>query len=100
MLRHLRAVVTSKYARVKLADNGTRIASGSNVVTPNVIRADLIATYQTDEENGLVQGSDVFAKGLIVERNAGNRNRIDALWPGILINQLRIFALLAQFRLG
>nr|WP_306806018.1 phage tail sheath C-terminal domain-containing protein [Caballeronia sp. BR00000012568055] len=96
----MRAVVTSKYARVKLADNGTRIASGSNVVTPNVIRADLIATYQTDEENGLVQGSDVFAKGLIVERNAGNRNRIDALWPGILINQLRIFALLAQFRLG
>jgi phage tail sheath gpL-like len=100
VLRHLRAVVTSKYARVKLADNGTRFASGSNVVTPNVIRADLIATYQTDEENGLVQGSDIFAKGLIVERNAGNRNRVDALWPGILINQLRIFALLAQFRLG
>jgi phage tail sheath gpL-like len=100
VLRHLRAVVTSKYARVKLANNGTRFASGSNVVTPNVIRADLIATYQTDEENGLVQDSKIFAKGLIVERNAGNRNRVDALWPGVLINQLRIFALLAQFRLG
>lgn len=56
--------------------------------------------YQTDEENGLVQDSDVFAKGLIVERNTGNPNRVDALWPGILINQLRIFALLAQFRLS
>lgn len=100
VLRHLRAVITSKYARVKLADDGTRFASGSNVVTPNIIRADLIATYQTDEENGLVQDSDIFAKGLIVERNAGNPNRVDALWPGILINQLRIFALLAQFRLS
>ncbi|WP_434107630.1 phage tail sheath subtilisin-like domain-containing protein [Paraburkholderia caffeinilytica] len=100
VLRHLRAVVTSRYARVKLADNGTRFAAGSNVVTPNIIRADLIATYQTDEENGLVQDSDVFAKGLIVERHAGSPNRVDALWPGILINQLRIFALLAQFRLA
>jgi phage tail sheath gpL-like len=100
VLRHLRAVVTSKYARVKLADDGTRFAAGSNVVTPNVIRADLIATYQADEESGLVQDSDVFAKGLIVQRNAGNPNRLDALWPGILINQLRIFALLAQFRLA
>jgi len=100
VLRHLRAVVTSKYARVKLADDGTRFASGSNVVTPNIIRGDLIATYQQDEEDGLVQHSDVFAKGLIVERNRSNRNRVDALWPGVLINQLRIFALLAQFRLG
>jgi phage tail sheath gpL-like len=99
VLRHLRAVITSKYGRVKLADDGTRYAAGSNIVTPNVIRSDLIATYQTDEDDGLVQDSDVFAKGLIVERNAGNPNRVDALWPGILINQLRIFALLAQFRL-
>ncbi|ARL55612.1 hypothetical protein BOC52_02440 [Burkholderia pseudomallei] len=27
-------------------------------------------------------------------------NRVDVLWPGVLINQLRIFALLAQFRLS
>ncbi|WP_434115860.1 phage tail sheath subtilisin-like domain-containing protein [Paraburkholderia caffeinilytica] len=100
VLRHLRAVVTSRYARVKLADNGTRFAAGSNVVTPNIIRADLIATYQTDEKNGLVQDSAVFAKGLIVERHPGSPNRVDALWPGILINQLRIFALLAQFRVS
>ncbi|WP_233854192.1 phage tail sheath subtilisin-like domain-containing protein [Paraburkholderia sp. HD33-4] len=99
LLRHLESVVTSKYGRVKLADDGTRFAPGSAVVTPNIIRGDLIAAYQEDEYDGLVQGSDVFAKALIVERNSNNPNRVDVLWPGILIDQLRIFALLAQFRL-
>ncbi|WP_233863483.1 phage tail sheath subtilisin-like domain-containing protein [Paraburkholderia adhaesiva] len=99
VLRHLAIVVTSKYGRVKLADDGTRFSAGANVVTPNVIRADLIAAYQEDESNGLVQDSDVFAKALVVERNATNPNRVDVLWPGVLIDQLRIFALLAQFRL-
>ena len=52
------------------------------------------------EYEGYVQGSDIFAQALIVEQNASNPNRVDALWPGTLINQLRIFALLAQFRLS
>jgi phage tail sheath gpL-like len=99
VLRALKSVVTSKYSRVKLADNGTRVAGPGNVVTPNMIRADLIATYRTLEANGLVQNGDAFRDGLIVQKNTTNPNRVDVLWPGTLINQLRIFALLAQFRL-
>jgi phage tail sheath gpL-like len=64
-----------------------------------MIRADLIAAYQTLEYNGYVQKSQAFAQALIVQQNAQNPNRVDVLWPGTLINQLRIFALLAQFRL-
>lgn len=100
VLRQMRIMVTSKYARVKLADNGTRFAPGSAIVTPNIIRADLIAKYRQLEYDGFVQGGDVFKQGLIVERNSSNPNRVDVLWPGILINQLRILALLAQFRLS
>ncbi len=99
VLRAQRALVTSKYSRVKLAANGTRFAPGSAVVTPIVIRSDLIAQYREMEFNGYVQDADGFAKALIVERNSANPNRVDVLWPGTLINQLRIFALLAQFRL-
>jgi phage tail sheath gpL-like len=99
VLRTMKTAVTSKYARVKLADNGTRIAPGANMVTPNTIRGDLIAQYAELEERGLVQNSAAFKQGLIVEKNKQNPNRVDVLWPGILINQLRIFALLAQFRL-
>lgn len=100
VLRDMAALVTSKYSRVKLADDGTRFAPGSAIVTPGMIRADLIAEFRTLEYAGVVQGADAFAQGLIVQRNESNPNRIDVLWPGALINQLRIFAVLAQFRLS
>ncbi len=97
VLRRLRGVVTSKYGRKKLADNGTRVLAGSNAVTPNTIRADIIAQYR-EMEGDLVENGDAFAEQLIVERNTVNRSRVDVLWPGDLIGGLRIFALLAQFR--
>jgi phage tail sheath gpL-like len=100
VLRDMMTMVTSKYSRVKLAADGTRFAPGSNIVTPSIIKADIIAEYQTLEFNGFVQNSKAFAQGLIVAQNANNPNRIDVLWPGVLIDQLRIFALLAQFRLS
>lgn len=97
--RYLSNVVTTKYARMKLAADGTKFAAGAAIVTPNTIRAELIAQYKTLEYNGYVQDSAGFAAGLIVEQNSSNPNRVDVLWPGVLIDQLRIFALLNQFRL-
>lgn len=98
VLRAMAGLVTSKYGRCKLAANGTRVSPGSNVVTPNIIRADLIAEYQTFCDLGICQNPTAFAAGLIVQQNALNSNRVDVLWDGQLINQLQIFALLAQFR--
>lgn len=100
VLRAMKTLVTSKYSRVKLAANGTRFTAGSAIVTPNIIKADLIAKYQELEDDGFVQNSAAFAQELIVEQNSTNPNRVDVLWPGTLIDQLRIFALLAQFRLS
>ncbi|RAW96510.1 phage tail sheath subtilisin-like domain-containing protein [Photorhabdus sp. S8-52] len=97
--RYIRTQITSKFARMKLVKNGTRFAPGSAIVTPNIIRAELIAQYKALEYNGYVQDSKSFADGLIVEVNAQNPNRVDVLWTGTLINQLRVFALLNQFRL-
>lgn len=99
VLRFLQTRITSKFPRMKLAADGTKFAAGSNVVTPNIIRADQVAAYKELERAGLVQNSAAFAQGLIVQQNASNPNRVDVLWPGTLINQLRIFALLAMFRL-
>jgi phage tail sheath gpL-like len=36
---------------------------------------------------------------LIVERDSNDPNRVNVLYPPDLINQLRMFAVLAQFRL-
>jgi phage tail sheath gpL-like len=46
-----------------------------------------------------VQNEAAFAAALVVQKNATNPNRVDVLWPGILIDRLDVFALLAQFRL-
>jgi phage tail sheath gpL-like len=99
ILRALAGVVTTKYNRVKLAADGTRFNAGSNIVTPKVIKADLIAMYQQLELGGYVQNSKAFAQAIIVEINAQNPSRVDVLYPPTLIEQLDIFAVLAQFRL-
>ncbi|KQN00568.1 phage tail sheath subtilisin-like domain-containing protein [Sphingomonas sp. Leaf25] len=99
VLRRLSDVVSSKFARRKLASDGVRLLPGSNVVTPSIIRAEIIAAYRQLEGEGMVQESAAFAAGLIVEKDATNPNRVNVQWPGKLINQLRTFALLAQFRL-
>ncbi len=100
VIRFLSSRITSKFGRFKLAANGTRFGAGSNIVTPNIIRADQINAFVELENLGMVQGSDQFAQQLIVQQNVNNPNRVDVLWPGTLIDQLRIFAILVQFRLA
>ena len=97
VLRALKTGVTSTFGRCALADDGTRFAPGLPIVTPSIIRAWIIAKYRELEFQGYVQDSDAFAAGLIVQRNAQDRTRVDVLWDGILTDQLNIFALLAMF---
>lgn len=95
----LKGAITSKYPRHKLADDGTNFGPGQAIVTPAIIKSELIAQYKQLERRGLVENTELFAKYLIVERNANDPNRVDVLLPPDLVNQLRIFALQAQFRL-
>lgn len=97
IIRFLRQRVTQKYGRHALSNDGKRIGPG--VVTPNIIRAELVAAYDELERAGIVENAEAFAKALVVERDGTNPNRINVLYPPDLVNQLRIFAVLAQFRL-
>lgn len=99
VLRKLRSVITSKYPRHKLANDGTRFGTGQAIITPAVAKAEINATYRQLELLGLVENFDLFKKNLIVERNVNDPNRLDVLFPPDLVNQLRVFAVLAQFRL-
>ena len=99
LLRNQRHAITSKFPRHKLADDGTRFGPGQAIVTPNIIRAELVAQYRIDEFNGLVENVREFKNHLIVERDPNDPNRVNVLYPPDLVNQLRIFAVLAQFRL-
>ncbi|OVE45588.1 phage tail sheath subtilisin-like domain-containing protein [Chromobacterium violaceum] len=99
VVRFLRTRITSKFARAKLAADGTKFAAGSNIVTPSIIRGELVAAYGELEFAGIVQNSAAFKTGLVVELDANNPGRVNVLAPPTLVNQLRIFALLNQFRL-
>lgn len=99
VLRFLQNRITSKYGRHKLANDGTSFGPGQAIVTPLVIRGELIAAYGELERMGIVENMELFKANLIVERDATNPNRLNVLFPPDLVNQLRVFALLYQFRL-
>jgi phage tail sheath gpL-like len=99
LLRNQKYAITSKFPRHKLADDGTKFGPGQAIVTPGIIKAELINQYQQDMYNGLVENLSAFKRNLLVERDPNDPNRVNVLYPPDLINQLRIFAVLAQFRL-
>jgi phage tail sheath gpL-like len=99
LLRNQKAAITTKFPRYKLADDGTLFGPGQAIVTPSIIKAEIVSEYAQDEFNGLVEDARTFAQNLIVERDSVNPDRVNVLYPPNLIGQLRIFAVLAQFRL-
>lgn len=99
IIRRMQSVITSKYGRHKLANDGTRFGAGQPIVTPSTIRGELIAQYMQLELEGHVENAELFAEHLIVERDGSDPSRVNVLFPPDYINGLRVFALLNQFRL-
>jgi phage tail sheath gpL-like len=104
VIRALRAAITQQLPRALLASNGTALAAtpaGSSpvIVTPNIIKGLLIAQYQLLQAQNLVQRSDLFAAGLLVQLDAVDPSRIDVLFDPYYVNGLRVFAVLTQFHL-
>lgn len=95
----VRARISQKYPRFKLANDGTQFGPGQAIVTPKIIRAELIALFRDWEDAGLVEGIDQFKADLIVERNGVDVNRVDVVLPPNIVNQFRVFAAKLEFRL-
>ncbi|EEQ7780526.1 phage tail protein [Escherichia coli] len=92
----LRTFITQRFPRHKLADNGTPVRPGQNIVTPEIMTLQLIALGEEWVDQGLVENLDTFKKNLLVERNAKDRNRLDVMCTPDLVNQFRFMA--AQIR--
>lgn len=104
VVRALKAAVTQKFPRALLADDGTALAPtppGDTpvVVTPSIVRGELIAQYALLAEVNLVDDEDDFAAGLLVQRNPNDNSRLDVLYDPFLVSGLRIFAMQTQFHL-
>lgn len=98
VLRDLESAITSKYGRAALANDGTRFGPGRLIVTPAIARGEILARAYALEEMGLLENIETMKQYLIVERS-GN-NRLNVLYPPDMVNSLRIFAVLNQFRLN
>jgi len=91
--------ILTKYARHKLADDGTRFGAGQAVATPKLIRGECLAWYREMEEMGLVENFAQFKSNLLVERDGSDVNRMNVLLPPNIINQLIVTAAKIQFLL-
>ncbi len=95
--KDIRFLIETKFPRHKLADNGTRILAGQPIVTPDLLKDELIARALLWEGLGLIEGIDTFKREVVVERDSADRNRVNALIPTNLVNQFRVFAGQLQF---
>lgn len=95
----LRQAISNKYPRHKLANNGTRVGPGQAVVTPDDVKGELVSEYRLMEYDGLVENASAFLDNLIVVRSSTDPNTLECVYPPDLVNQLRRFNVLGQFRL-
>lgn len=98
-IRRMRNIITTKYPRHSLANDGTRFGTGAAIVTPKVVAGEIDAEYRRMEEDGLVENFAAWQANRIVERDANNPNRLNVLLAPDFVNQLRIVGALNQFRL-
>ena len=95
----VRARISQKFPRFKLAGDEYVVQPGQAIVTPKTIRAEMIALFRDWEDAGLVEDINQFKADLVVNRNNTDVNRVDVLLPPNIINQFRVFAAQIQFRL-
>lgn len=96
--RYLRRYIQTKFSRKKLAADGNRLAASANVVTPSVVKNELIAAYGNLVQVGWVEDIDYFKDNVYVGIPDDNPNRLDILFPDDLVNQLRTVATLLRFK--
>ncbi len=94
-----RARIALKFPRHKLADDGTNFGPGQAIVTPSIIKSELIALFILWMDAGWVEGLEQFKTDLIVQRNTSDPNRIDVLMSPDLINAFFVYAAQIQFLL-
>lgn len=94
---NLRQRITSKFSRMKLANDGTRYGAGQNIVTPKIIKSEVIAWASQMNKAGLVDDLEDFANNLIVERNQNDPTRVDIQLSPKLVSPLYIVAASISF---
>ncbi|EEG08230.1 phage tail sheath C-terminal domain-containing protein [Pseudogulbenkiania ferrooxidans] len=95
----VRTRIALRFPRHKLADDGISVAPGQKLVTPAIIRAELVGLHRELEFAGIVENTEQFKKDLLVVRSSADVDRVNAVLPPNLVNQFVTFAAAVQYRL-
>ncbi|MBP2494940.1 phage tail sheath gpL-like [Methylobacterium sp. PvP062] len=95
----VRQRLTNAFPRMALANDGTKFATGKPIVTPLMIKAEMVSEYRDMEYDGLVENAALYIANLSVARSNTEPNTVEILDPPDIVNQLRRLNILAQFRL-
>ncbi|MGO2235529.1 MAG: phage tail sheath subtilisin-like domain-containing protein [Marinomonas sp.] len=98
----LKTMVTNRFPRHKLAGDDVLdfIDPGQPIVTPKIMRNAIIEQARIDwVPKGLMEDIEGFKASLSVYRDESNKNRLNCVWKPDIVNQLRVFAALTQFKL-
>ena len=94
----VRARISSKFAQFKLTDDGNPIPAGQPIVSPAIIKDELIILFQEWQGLGWVENLEQFVEELTVERSETDPNRVDVILPPDLINNFLVCAVRIAFK--
>ncbi|MCQ4108089.1 phage tail sheath subtilisin-like domain-containing protein [Aeromonas sp. JL9] len=97
----IKVMVTNRYPRHKLADDKVlaQIDPAQPVVTPKLMEQAILEVALDWVTAGLMENFDLFKETLSVYRDTADRNRLNCVCHPDVVNQLRVFAALIQFKL-
>lgn len=89
-----RAMMGSKYSKAKLQDDAPVLPSGQIIMTPSLMRAEIIALAEQWVQAGWMEGGSMkqFKKELVVQRSESDSSRLEALLPPDLMDNLFVTA--------
>ncbi len=83
-------LLTSKYARAKLAGDANNVGPGQQIITPKIAKGEAINRFKEWESVGLVEDLEFFKANLIVEKDGADPNVLNWFMPCDFINQFRV----------
>jgi phage tail sheath gpL-like len=97
----IKVMVTNRYPRHKLAHDNVlaQIDPAQPVVTPKLMKQAILEVALDWVTEGLMENYDLFKETLDVYRDGPDQNRLNCVCHPDVVNQLRIFAALIQFKL-
>lgn len=93
------AFILSRYPRHKLADDGNKFGDGQPIMTPKLMKAEMVSRAKLWQQLGLVENIDQFTADSFAERSPFNPNRLDSLFVPDLVNQMTVFAGKVMFKI-